>query len=94
LIGARLGCDCRFTRAVPVQKAYKERVLWDGKVGVFKLAGADRACYAWTGDALMGDMGPVIIVESETITSPAEAVEWYLQGLCETTGALDVQHAA
>jgi hypothetical protein len=42
-------CDASHTRTEMVQQVHDGRVLWEGKVEVFALAGHDDAlrCYAW-----------------------------------------------
>ncbi len=75
---------CAFVRTVRVRQVFKDRVLWEGNVGIFHVEqfGETLECYAWCKDDLIGFHTPVIMLNTLAIDSPAAAVRSYVLSLC------------
>jgi len=75
---------CEYIRAIRVRQVFQDRVLWEGKVGIFHVQqfGETIECYAWCNDNTLGFHVPVIMLSTLAIDSPAAAVRAYVLSLC------------
>lgn len=74
-------CSATYEGSVRITHTHKNRVLWKGTVGIFKLQGHPHAtiAYAWINDELLGLSAPQIYFQSKSISSPSAAITAHLR---------------
>ena len=79
-IRALHGCESTHLHPVQVDEKVANGVLWHGEVQVFRLAGHDRAryAYAWEGPNEDGETEPTVVLRIPPVETPAQAVSWAL----------------
>jgi len=70
------GCSATSVGPVRVEEKYQDRVVWNGEVEIFALAGCARAerCYAWGLPDERGALEIVTVLEIAPVDSAAMAV--------------------
>lgn len=70
------GCRATFREVVPVLETFREKVVWDGEVHIFDLAGHPVAtrCYAWSHQTEGGKRRFFAILHEGKVDSPLAAV--------------------
>jgi len=71
-------CSAEYLETVRVREVFLGRILWEGKVAIFKVNGHARAqrCYAWVGVRRRQEVRFFAVLETGVVRSPLGAVKF------------------
>lgn len=76
------GCDSVYIETADVREEFNGRLMWEGKVGLFRLIDHPTAkeCYVWRILGADGGKTYVAVLKRPPVETPIDAVRLYLIG--------------